>query len=181
MQGNLTSLVLVSMALAGTACNASRISGTYVAHAPTFAEMLKLTQTDNGQINGVLSSVELKQDGGIRSEQTPVSGSADADRSRVAHSCMPPWRAPGFFASVRTKIAGWSTAIYRALGRCRHSFRSGSTVEMALIFRLKEEPNAHEQRCNSLSKKVKDLQFRHEHFQLFESEETLLHFYSINS
>lgn len=40
--------------------------------------MLQLTQTDNGQISGVLSHVELKQDGHVSSEQTPVNGTADA-------------------------------------------------------------------------------------------------------
>jgi hypothetical protein len=34
--------------------------------------------------------------------------------------------------------------------------------------------------ANSLSKKVKDLQFGHEHFNLFECEEALLHFCSVN-
>jgi len=40
--------------------------------------MLQVTQTDNGQISGVLSHVELKQDGRVSSEQTPVNGTADA-------------------------------------------------------------------------------------------------------
>ena len=38
------SLILVSMVLVGTACNASRISGTDVAYAPTCIEMLQLTR-----------------------------------------------------------------------------------------------------------------------------------------
>lgn len=78
MKGNLHSLVLVWIFLVGTACNASRISGIYVAHAPTFAEMLQLTETDNGQLRGVLSHVELKPDGNVSSGQTAVNGTADA-------------------------------------------------------------------------------------------------------
>jgi hypothetical protein len=78
MKGNFRFLVLIAMVLAGTACSASRITGTYVSHAPMFAEMLQLTQTDNGQISGVLSHVELKRDGHVSSEQTPVNGTADA-------------------------------------------------------------------------------------------------------
>jgi hypothetical protein len=78
--GRTNSLVLVWILLVGTACHASRISGTYVAHAPTFAEMLQLTQTDNGQLSGVLSLVELNQDGNVSSEQTPVNGTADSDQ-----------------------------------------------------------------------------------------------------
>jgi hypothetical protein len=78
MKGNFHSLVLVSILLVGTACNASQVSGTYVAHASTFAEMLQLTQTSDGQISGVLSHVELKSDGSGSSEQSPVNGTADA-------------------------------------------------------------------------------------------------------
>lgn len=72
------SLVLMALLLVATACNASEVSGTYVAHASTFAEMLQLTRTPDGQISGVLSHVELKSDGRISSEQTPVNGTADA-------------------------------------------------------------------------------------------------------
>jgi hypothetical protein len=78
MKGSLYPLMFVSMVLLATACNASRISGTYVAHAPTFAEMLQLTETDNGQLSGVLSHIELKQDGSVSSEQTPLNGTADS-------------------------------------------------------------------------------------------------------
>jgi len=42
--------------------------------------MLQLTQTDNGQLSGVLSLVELNQDGNVSSEQTPVNGTADSDQ-----------------------------------------------------------------------------------------------------
>ena len=79
---NFHSLVFSSLLLVGasTAYNASQVSGTYVAHAPAVAEMLQLTQTDNGQISGVLSQVELKQDGNVSSEQTAVNGTADAGR-----------------------------------------------------------------------------------------------------
>ena len=78
-----TSRMIASMSLislATTLCNASRISGTYVSHGPNFAEMLQLTQTDNGQISGVLSSAELKADGSISSEQSAVTGADDADQ-----------------------------------------------------------------------------------------------------
>jgi hypothetical protein len=49
-----------------TAFNASRVSGTYVCHGPGFAVMLQLTATQNGGIDGVFSSVEMKYDGSIR-------------------------------------------------------------------------------------------------------------------
>jgi hypothetical protein len=73
---DLVSLVIVLVGT--TACNASQVSGTYVAHGATFAEMLQLTHTSDGQLSGVLSHIELKQDGSISAEQTPVSGTADA-------------------------------------------------------------------------------------------------------
>jgi hypothetical protein len=74
----LQSLVLVSILLLGTACNASQVSGTYVAHASTFAEMLQVTQTSNGQINGVFTHAELKEDGSVSSQQADFGGSTDA-------------------------------------------------------------------------------------------------------
>lgn len=80
MKGPCRSLALVAMVLACISCNAARISGTYVAHAATFAEMLQLTQTNDGQIKGVLSHVELKQDGAVTSEQISVNGTVDANQ-----------------------------------------------------------------------------------------------------
>jgi hypothetical protein len=76
------------MVLVATACNASRISGTYVAHAPTFAEMLQLTETDNGQLSGVLSHIELEQDGNVSSEQTPVNGTANSGQLTLKFSAI---------------------------------------------------------------------------------------------
>jgi hypothetical protein len=78
MKGTFHSLVLVPLLLA--TCSASRISGTYVAHGADFAEMLQLAQTDNGQLSGVLTSVRLKAEGSIASDETPVTGVIDADQ-----------------------------------------------------------------------------------------------------
>jgi len=71
---------LGSVFLLTTICSASRISGTYVAHGTDFAEMLRLTQTGNGQVTGVLSSIQLEPKGDITSHQTPVTGVTDADQ-----------------------------------------------------------------------------------------------------
>jgi hypothetical protein len=73
-------VALGSLSLATTICHASRISGTYVGHGPHFAEMLQLTQTDNGQMTGVLSSVEVQPEGNVKSDQKPVTGSVDSDQ-----------------------------------------------------------------------------------------------------
>jgi hypothetical protein len=51
-----------------------------VAHGADFAEMLQLAQTDNGQLSGVFTSVQLKPEGNITSDQTPVTGVIDADQ-----------------------------------------------------------------------------------------------------
>lgn len=71
--------IAVILVLALHSHAASRISGTYVHHGPNFAEMLQLTQIGNGQINGVFSSVQLK-DGNIQSEQVPVTAVLDGDQ-----------------------------------------------------------------------------------------------------
>lgn len=67
-----------------TACNASRVSGTYVCHGPGFAVMLQLTATQNGGIDGVFSSVEMKDDGSINSQQAPITGTVDGAHLTLA-------------------------------------------------------------------------------------------------
>jgi hypothetical protein len=78
-----SSVLLLLMGLVRLTANAhaeTRLSGTYVAHGPTFAEMLQLTQTDNGQITGVLSGVDLKADGKLDAQQEPLTGTVDSDQ-----------------------------------------------------------------------------------------------------
>lgn len=70
------SFLVFIVLIAPLAC-ASRISGTYVAHGKNFAELLQLTETNNGQVNGSLSMISLKDDGSVKSEQYPVSGTVD--------------------------------------------------------------------------------------------------------
>jgi hypothetical protein len=59
MKDTFRSLVLIPVLLVAAVCNASPVSDTNVAHAPTFAEMLQLTQTPDGQITGVLTRASL--------------------------------------------------------------------------------------------------------------------------
>ena len=73
-------IALGSILLVTTICSASRISGTYVAHGADFAEMLRLTQTDNGQLSGVFTSLQLGHKGNITARQSPVTGVIDADQ-----------------------------------------------------------------------------------------------------
>ena len=84
------------IALVTTVCHASRISGTYVGHGVRFAEMLQLTQTDNGQISGVLSSVEVQPEGNVKSDQRPLAGSVDSDQLTLNIGPFP----------LRTTLAG---------------------------------------------------------------------------
>jgi hypothetical protein len=74
------SLLLSLILFCAPICSASRVSGTYVGHGANFAEMLQLTETENGQMSGVLSWAELKGDGRVTSEQAPVTGVVDADQ-----------------------------------------------------------------------------------------------------
>lgn len=87
---NLVFLIAVySFSLATIGCRSSRISGVYVAHGPASANMLQLTQTDNGQISGVLSNVELNAEGKLSSEQALVTGVIDADQlTLTVHSTL---------------------------------------------------------------------------------------------
>jgi len=55
----------------------SRISGTYVASGSGSASMIQITQTENGQLTGVLSNVELKANGKIESIRRPFTGVLD--------------------------------------------------------------------------------------------------------
>jgi hypothetical protein len=60
-------LLLTPILLIASVCSASRVSGTYVNHGANFTEMLQLTETNNGQISGVISSLSLKDDGTVKS------------------------------------------------------------------------------------------------------------------
>ena len=73
-------LALATILLCASACWAARVSGTYIGHGASFAEMLQLTETNNGQVSGVLSWIELKSDGRVTSEQAPVTGTVDAEQ-----------------------------------------------------------------------------------------------------
>jgi hypothetical protein len=69
--------------LAPLSYGSSRISGTYVSRGPNFAEMLQVTQTENGQITGVLNSAELKPAGNVNSEQAVVKGVVDSGQITI--------------------------------------------------------------------------------------------------
>lgn len=77
MKGAFRLLAALAFALTSTACQDSA-SGTYVAHSPTFTEMLQLTETGNGQLTGIVSAVRLKEDGEIDPDQMQVTGAINA-------------------------------------------------------------------------------------------------------
>jgi hypothetical protein len=64
----------------------TRLSGTYVAHDARSAAMLQLTQTDNGQITGVVSIVEINSEGKIDSRQRSVNGALDNGQIMLSFS-----------------------------------------------------------------------------------------------
>lgn len=67
-----------TFAVLGISAAGARLSGTYVAHDAGSAIMLQITQTDNGQITGVVSIVAMDADGKINSLQKPISGALDS-------------------------------------------------------------------------------------------------------
>ena len=67
-----------SIALANLACGESRISGTYLAHGDEFAGMLQLTQTENGHVVGVMTTVNVNTEGNLNSRACQLTGAIDA-------------------------------------------------------------------------------------------------------
>lgn len=67
-------VLFTPLLITNTACASSRIGGTYTSHADRFATMLQLTQSQSGQITGVVSSVELLNDGSINADETSITG-----------------------------------------------------------------------------------------------------------
>jgi hypothetical protein len=52
-----------------------------VAHGDTFASMLQLTRSDQGQITGVLDALDLRPDGKLHSDHAAIIGGAlDGDQ-----------------------------------------------------------------------------------------------------
>lgn len=64
-----------------SACAASRIGGIYIAHGEQFVEMLQLTESQDGQITGVLNTMDLKSDGRINTDEASItSGTIDGNQ-----------------------------------------------------------------------------------------------------
>lgn len=77
---------LALIALLTASCSASRITGIYVNHGTDFVEMLQLTQTDNGKLNGVFTSVQLQSDGKLTSDQSALTGVVDENQLTLSSS-----------------------------------------------------------------------------------------------
>jgi hypothetical protein len=102
--------LLFALTVLDTAVHAaSRISGTYVAHAANFVEMLQLTQRDNGQLTGVLSSIMLKADGTTKWEQLPITGTVDSGQLMI-----------NFASGLLSAIFGASTLSGEVTGSAIH-------------------------------------------------------------
>lgn len=71
------------------ACAASRIGGTYIAHGEQFVNMLQLTESQNGQITGVLNTIDLSSDGSIKTDNISItSGTIDGDQLTIRLSAL---------------------------------------------------------------------------------------------
>ena len=78
-------LLFISLA----ACAASRIGGTYIAHGEQFVNMLQLTESQNGQITGVLNTIDLSSDGSIKTDNISItSGTIDGDQLTIRLSAL---------------------------------------------------------------------------------------------
>ncbi len=79
MGGPVRILVIMSIVISLSACFDRSISGSYVAKDSSSAELLQLTQAQDGKIVGTLQHIALKSGGGIETEtsMTNVSGVVD--------------------------------------------------------------------------------------------------------
>lgn len=91
-------------------CRTGRISGTYVSHGQNFVDMLQLTQTDNGQITGVFSSIELNSDGKIHSDSAPIASGAFDDGQLTLNFH------PGIFGTSISGTKRWNTIRFETVG-----------------------------------------------------------------
>lgn len=71
-------LGVISISVTQWACSENRISGTYVTQGNDFAEILQLTQTDNGHVDGVMTTLAMSREEQMTSRHCQVSGAVDA-------------------------------------------------------------------------------------------------------
>jgi hypothetical protein len=83
-------MACIATAAFATGCSAHGASGTYIARGLGFVEMLQITQAQDGQLLGSLSSTTLKPDGSITRDSTNITGLADGNGiTLVAKSLIP--------------------------------------------------------------------------------------------
>ncbi|MGN7738646.1 hypothetical protein ACTJKT_01440 [Pseudomonas sp. 22526] len=79
-------LVIMSIVISLSACFDRSISGSYVAKDSSSAELLQLTQAQDGKIVGTWQHIALKSSGGIETSMTNVSGVVDGESLTLAVS-----------------------------------------------------------------------------------------------
>lgn len=72
-------LVIISILISLSACFDRSISGSYVVKDSSSAELLQLTQAQDGKIVGTLQHIALKSGGGIETSMADVSGVVDGE------------------------------------------------------------------------------------------------------
>lgn len=136
--------------LATTAHAVSRISGTYVARAPHFVEMLQLTHTDNGQLSGIISSITLKVDGTIKSEQLPITGTADSGQLVIT-----------FHAGILSALFGASTLSGEFAGGAIHLQIMDASGKLSTETFTRSTPESFNAYSNQLKSKGQRIIFSH--------------------
>lgn len=75
--------------MTNSAYAASRIGGTYIAHGERSVDMLQLTESQDGQITGVLNTMELSSDGNIDTHDGSItSGTIDGNQLTLHFSVL---------------------------------------------------------------------------------------------
>jgi hypothetical protein len=82
--------VWIATAVFATGCWAHGASGTYIARGQGFVEMLQITQAQDGQLLGSLSSTTLKPNGSITRDSTNITGVADGKALTLAAKSLIP-------------------------------------------------------------------------------------------
>lgn len=91
-------------------CRTGRISGTYISREQDSVEMLQLTQAHNGQITGVLSSVEVDNKGNIHSESSSITNGS-FDDGQLTLKLL-----PGIFGTNISGTKKWNTIRFDTVG-----------------------------------------------------------------
>ncbi|QUG93157.1 hypothetical protein GR140_30830 (plasmid) [Pseudomonas putida] len=112
-------LVIMSVLTLLSACFDSSISGSYVAKDSSSAELLQLTEAQDGKIVGTWQQIALKSSGGIETSMANVSGVVDGESLTLAVSLTGLPMSQNFSGTVTTSalelnLVGGAGAVAKA-------------------------------------------------------------------